>query len=60
MTLRTVAFMIVASIACADPCAGGALQNVRQGNPQAQHVWHARDASVAVPFEWATTCCIGS
>jgi hypothetical protein len=52
MTLRTVAFMIVASIACADPCAGGALQNVRQGNPQAQHVWHARDASIAVPFEW--------
>jgi hypothetical protein len=52
MTLRTVGFMIVASIACADPCAGGALQNVRQGNPQAQHVWHARDASIAVPFEW--------
>jgi PDZ domain/Aspartyl protease len=52
MTLRTVAFTIVASIACAEPCAGGALQNVQRGNPQAQHVWHARDASVAVPFEW--------
>jgi len=44
--------MIVALIACAEPCAGGALENVQQGNPQAQHVWHARDASVAVPFEW--------
>jgi hypothetical protein len=52
MTLRTVAFMIVALIACADPCAGSALQNVQQGNPQAQHVWHARDASIDVPFEW--------
>ena len=52
MTLRTVAFMIVALIACAEPCAGGALENVQQGNPQAQHVWHARDASIAVPFEW--------
>lgn len=44
--------MIVALLACADPCAGGALENVQQGNPQAQHVWHARDGSVAVPFEW--------
>jgi hypothetical protein len=52
MTLRNVAFMIVASIACADPCAAGALRNVQQGNPQAQHVWHARDASIVVPFEW--------
>ena len=52
MTLHTVAFMIVALIACAEPCAGGALKNVQQGNPQAQHVWYARDASIAVPFEW--------
>jgi hypothetical protein len=52
MTLRNLVFMIVASIVCAEPCAGGALENVQQGNPQAQHVWHARDASVAVPFEW--------
>jgi PDZ domain/Aspartyl protease len=52
MTLRTFAFLIVASVACAEPCAGDALRNVQQGNPQAQHVWHARDASVAVPFEW--------
>lgn len=52
MTLRTLLFTIVASIACAEPCAGGALENVQQGNPQAQHVWHARDGSVAVPFEW--------
>jgi hypothetical protein len=52
MNLRTVALMIVASFACAEPCAGGALQNVQQGNPQAQHVWHAHDASIAVPFEW--------
>jgi hypothetical protein len=52
MTLRTFAFLIVASVASAESCAGDALQNVQQGNPQAQYVWHARDASVAVPFEW--------
>jgi hypothetical protein len=52
MSLRTLAFMIVASIACANPCFGDALKNVQQGNPQALHVWHARDASIAVPFEW--------
>lgn len=52
MTLHTIAFIIVALVACAEPCAGGALENVQQGNPQAQHVWHAREESVAVPFEW--------
>src|SRR5688572_8985369 len=52
MTLRTAVFMIVASIAWAEACVGGALQNVQRGNPQAQHVWHALDESVAVPFEW--------
>ena len=52
MTQRTVAFMILALLACAEPCAGGALDNVQQGNPQAQHVWHARGDRVVAPFEW--------
>jgi hypothetical protein len=52
MNLRTVAFTIVASIAGAEPCAGSALENVQQGNPQAQHVWHAQGDRVVVPFEW--------
>lgn len=52
MTLRTVAFTTLALLAFAEPCAGGALENLQQGNPQAQHVWHASEDSVAVPFEW--------
>jgi hypothetical protein len=52
MTPRTVAFAIIVLMAFAEPCLGDAIANVRQGNPQAQHVWRASEASVAVPFEW--------
>jgi predicted aspartyl protease len=50
MPLRTVAMMML--VAFADVCVADALENLQQGNPQAQHVWRAPDASVAVPFEW--------
>jgi predicted aspartyl protease len=52
MTPRTIAFTIVALLAFPEPCAAGALQNLQQGNAQAQHVWNASEDSVAVPFEW--------
>jgi hypothetical protein len=38
MPLRNVALMAFALTVFADPCAGAALENVQQGNPQAQHV----------------------
>ncbi|HET9448184.1 MAG TPA: aspartyl protease family protein, partial [Steroidobacteraceae bacterium] len=52
MNRRAVAFSILASMSFSGPCAGGALENLQQGNPQAQHVWRASEDSVAVPFEW--------
>ena len=52
MPLRPIAVMALALAVLADPCAGGGLENVQQGNPQAQHAWRARDERVAVPFDW--------